>query len=401
MSQPWQIQPTPLSPKIGDAFPVNLARVARFGAAAIIAIQSFTGLPDLSGTQQGLVAGLTVVVIALWTGVVTRRCGDWIDIAALVALIGISAWLGVVTDNGQIYVAGYAALFVAPFWYEMPGALVPWGSAVVAITVGTAFMGQFDLLGGVGNGFGAGFFGLAAYFWGRIMRASEHNANLVRELQESRDAEQRNAVIAERARLARELHDVLAHTLSSLALHLESTRVLGRSRGVDQDVLDRIDRGVALARTGLEEARNAVGTLRDGALPGSQAIESMVADFERVTGITTRFAQTGTPVSLPPEAQVALFRSAQEALTNVGKHAAASQVDVQLAWTAGQVTLRVADNGRGSANGSTLPGGGNGLRGMRERAALAGGRLAAGPADQGFAVELWLPAPEPALSERG
>jgi signal transduction histidine kinase len=86
-----------------------------------------------------------------------------------------------------------------------------------------------------------------------------------------------------------------------------------------------------------------------------------------------------------------LFRSAQEALTNVGKHARASRVDVRLEWRGGQVVLRVADDGtpRGEAG---LAGGGNGLRGMRERAELVGGKVEAGPTADGFTVELRLPA---------
>jgi signal transduction histidine kinase len=199
-------------------------------------------------------------------------------------------------------------------------------------------------------------------------------------------------VVAERARLARELHDVLAHTLSSLALHLESTRVLAKSRDVDPEVQSRIERAVALARDGLEEARDAVGTLRDDALPGAERLPSLVADFERLTGVDTRFEQVGTPSPLTPEASVALFRSAQEALTNIGKHAHPSRVDVRLEWDGGLVTLKVIDDGGGPDGVSTLPGGGNGLRGMRERAELAGGHLDAGPAGQGFAVELRLPA---------
>jgi signal transduction histidine kinase len=87
-----------------------------------------------------------------------------------------------------------------------------------------------------------------------------------------------------------------------------------------------------------------------------------------------------------------LYRSAQEALTNVAKHAEATNVDVCLSWYDDAVTLRVIDDGLGAGPTSALAGGGNGLRGMRERAELAGGELSAGPADIGFVVELKLPA---------
>jgi signal transduction histidine kinase len=262
---------------------------------------------------------------------------------------------------------------------------------VAEVTVVTAFVGTHDVGGGIGNGVGAAFFGLAAMFWGRVLRSSQANARLVGELQESRDAEHRNAIVAERARLARELHDVLAHTLSSLSLHLESTRVLAKSRDVDAEVVERIDRALSLARTGLVEARNAVGTLRDDELPGPERLPSLTAEFERTSGVRASFEPTGTPGPLEPEARVALFRAAQESLTNVAKHAAAEQVVVALTWTDEAVTLQVSDDGAGLVAGSALPGGGNGLRGMRERAELVGGTVSAGPTETGFAVTVSLP----------
>jgi signal transduction histidine kinase len=267
--------------------------------------------------------------------------------------------------------------------------VLPWVCGVLSVTFTTMFVGHRDIGGGIGNGAGATFFGLAALFWGRVLRSSHANAQLVVELQDSREAEQRSAVVAERARLAREIHDVLAHTLSSLSLHLESTRVLAKSRAVDQEVVERIDRAVALARTGLEEARDAVGTLRDDALPSPERLPSLIAQFERDSGLTVDFEEVGTPVPLVPEARVALFRAAQEALTNVAKHAGASQVEVRLVWQPTTVELRISDDGSGA--GTTLPGGGNGLRGLRERAELAGGTASAGPAERGFVVAVRLP----------
>jgi signal transduction histidine kinase len=288
----------------------------------------------------------------------------------------------------------YAALFVAPFFYGMPAGAIPAAAGVAAVTFSTMFVGSgnVDVVSGLGNGAGAAFFGVAAMFWGRVLRTSERNAELVEQLQASQDAERRSAVVAERARLARELHDVLAHTLSSLSLHLESTRVLAVSKGVDDDVVERISRGVSLARTGLEEARDAVGTLRDAALPGPGQLVALIEDFGRTSGISCRLEERGEPVMLAPDAQVALYRSAQEALTNVAKHAKASSVAVCLSWYDDAVTLRVADDGRPAASVAALAGGGNGLRGMRERAELAGGELHAGPQESGFVVELRLPA---------
>jgi len=381
-----------LRPGMGDNWPRPVARVFRHAVTLITLVQTLSGLHSLSNGKRVLAVALEVGLGVCWTLVTERRKGNVYDVIALTAIVGFGAWLGILTGNGQVYVASYAALFVAPFWYGLPEGLIPAASGVAAVTFSTIFVGKVDVSGGIGNGVGAVFFGIAAWFWGRVLRSSQRNAQLVDELQESRDAEQRGAVVAERARLARELHDVLAHTLSSLSLHLESTRVLAKSRDVDPEVLARIERAVSLARDGLVEARDAVGTLRDDALPGPERLPSLVADFERATGVECRFEQVGAPAALTPEASVALFRSAQEALTNISKHAHATRVDVRLEWDDGQVTLRVIDDGGGTNRAATLPGGGNGLRGMRERAELVGGNVDAGPTSRGFAVELRLPA---------
>src|SRR5207248_9446673 len=241
--------------------------------------------------------------------------------------------------------AGYAALFVAAFWFGLPAGALPALAAVAAVTASSVFAFQLNVAQGITNGAGAVFFGMAALFWGRVQRASQRNAQLVDDLRASRSAERRNAVAAERARLARELHDVLAHTLSSLSLHLESTRVLARSRRVDSAVVDGLERAVALARTGLDEARRAVDTLRDDAPPGPDRIPALLAEFENATGVRCILEEEGQPRDLAAEARVAIFRSVQEALTNVAKHSNARQVRVRLIWRDDHVSLTVSDDG--------------------------------------------------------
>jgi signal transduction histidine kinase len=105
------------------------------------------------------------------------------------------------------------------------------------------------------------------------------------------------------------------------------------------------------------------------------------------------FSETGVPGRLSPEAKVALFRAAQEALTNVAKHANASRVEVRMVWDADTVELRVSDDGHPSS--TQLPGGGNGLRGMRERAELVGGEVEAEPTSDGFVVAVRVPVEVP------
>lgn len=197
------------------------------------------------------------------------------------------------------------------------------------------------------------------------------------------------AATAERERLAREIHDVLAHTLSALTVQLEAARLLARQRPGDPGVGDAVDRAHRLAREGLEEARRAVGALRGESLPGPELLGRLTAEFERDTGVHCMLRVEGTPLPLRSDGRLAIYRTAQEALTNVRKHAEASEVTVHLAYSDTGVELTVEN--RGPARPS-LVSSGFGLIGLRERAELLGGRLEGGPMAGGFRVKLWVPA---------
>jgi len=212
---------------------------------------------------------------------------------------------------------------------------------------------------------------------------------LVEELRESRAAHAESAAAAERGRVAREMHDVLAHSLSALALQLEGTRLLARDRGADPAVVAAVARARPLAAAGLAEARAAIGALRGDELPGPERLQQLAEAYPGDSRLTV----TGTPRELSSEARLAVYRTAQEALTNVLRHSAASRVEVRLEYADGGVRLVVQDHGPGApvTVGPGREGGGYGLTGMRERAGLLGGRLSAAPTDDGFRVELWLP----------
>lgn len=196
------------------------------------------------------------------------------------------------------------------------------------------------------------------------------------------------AATRERDRLAREMHDVLAHTLSGLTVQLEATRLLAEQRPGDPAVAEAVASAHTLAREGLLEARRAVSALR-GDMPGPAQLEQLLHDFEVESGIRCRLDVEGTPVPLRPEAQLALYRTAQEALTNIRKHADATAVALRLRWSHRGAELTVED--QGTPKPSLAPGG-YGLNGIRERAALLGGSLEAGPTEGGFRVRLRVPA---------
>ncbi|MER7396144.1 histidine kinase, partial [Streptomyces sp. NPDC000151] len=208
---------------------------------------------------------------------------------------------------------------------------------------------------------------------------------------EARAAEAESAALAERGRIAREIHDVLAHSLSAQLVHLEAARLLiERSpdlEGSRTEVLERVTAARRMAREGLDGTREALSALRGEMGP--------VEDFLRELAATegARLDVVGESRALSPEAGLTLRRVAQEAMTNVRKHAPGARVELRLEYAAGEVGLRVRDSGgRGAPGDLAASGSGYGLRGMRERAELLGGTLESGPGEEGFVVWLRVPA---------
>ncbi|GLW06862.1 two-component sensor histidine kinase [Microtetraspora sp. NBRC 13810] len=212
----------------------------------------------------------------------------------------------------------------------------------------------------------------------------------VQQRRATRMAEEREAVLAERARIAREIHDILAHSLSAQIVHLEGARLLLRGDRA-QEALTRVERARDLAKTGLEEARRAVSALREDRVPLPAALAELAGEFHDATGLTCTLTVTGTERRLAPEAELAMIRTAQEALTNIRRHAPGAPAEVRLGFTDDACELAVTNP---AAGGPADPGTGYGLMGMRERAALLNGTLEAGPASEGFQVRLSLPVAE-------
>jgi signal transduction histidine kinase len=238
---------------------------------------------------------------------------------------------------------------------------------------------------------------------GSLVRLSENHQIQAQELldegERTRLARNEAAALDERGRIARELHDVLAHSLSALSVELEGARLLALDRDVDADVIAAIGRAHRHAAAGLDEARAAIKALRGDMVPGPDKLEGLLEDM-RASGIDCTLEIRGEERRLPSEAALAVFRTAQEALTNVRKHAEeAERVEIRLEYDTDGVQLIVTDSaGDGAEPRVPQPaalagaGAGYGVSGMRERAELIGGRLLAGPTEDGFRVELWVPA---------
>jgi signal transduction histidine kinase len=229
---------------------------------------------------------------------------------------------------------------------------------------------------------------------------SEQRRRLLEQLESARGelaaAERRAGVLAERQRLAREIHDTLAQGFASIVTLSEAARA--QARGSPEVAMRRLEEAGQVARSSLAQARRAIWALRPEALErGSlgHALGELAADFGSQTGIEAHSAVTGEEADLGPAAQEALLRVAQEALANVRKHARAHRVQLTLSYLDDATLLDVRDDGTGfdpaapARNGS---GGGFGLAGMRERLAAHGGTLTIETAPgQGTSVAAALP----------
>jgi signal transduction histidine kinase len=222
---------------------------------------------------------------------------------------------------------------------------------------------------------------------GRTVEATEQAARA-----EALEREQQLAVEEERGRIARELHDVIAHSLGVIVVQAGAgERLAARNPERAEETLRSIHE---IGRQALGEMSRLVGVLREGGeevglepQPGLDQLEVLL-EQTRLAGLPVELTIEGEAVKLPPGADLSAYRIVQEALTNARKHGGGSAC-VTLEYTQGELAIEVGNDGGGERNGT---GGGHGLIGMRERAALYGGTLEAGPRPGGgFAVRATLP----------
>jgi signal transduction histidine kinase len=365
--------------------PYALRTIGIVALVAIVAsILAVDPKPALSGDGLWVTLSLAALVAGAFVAMPWRGISDARRLAGLL-LIAISTVVltGVQPDGG-----GSAGVYIVVVIAAMRLPLVP-ALAISGLVLGGEVLVTALVVPDPGAKISGLLFSVIPWFLFirlmRQLRAGRDEAEaLVEELRASRAETAQAAALAERSRLAREMHDVLAHSLSALALQLEGARLLARDRDTDPEVVAAIERAHHLAGSGLSEARSAISTLRGDDLPGLDTLADRFGDRVDVS-------VEGEPRELASEAQLALYRTAQEALTNVVRHSAAEHVSLAVAYEPGGTRLVVEDSGP-AVNGSASVGGGYGLTGMRERAELLGGRLNAGPAGDGFRVELWLPA---------
>jgi signal transduction histidine kinase len=226
-------------------------------------------------------------------------------------------------------------------------------------------------------------------------RAEQAEAAEVRAAQaeRERDAVARVAVAEERVRIARELHDVVAHAVSVMVLQVGAIRhKLPDAQAEDRDALRSVEQ---VGRTALNEMRRLLAAMRDeedglelSPQPGLDGLDALLEDIGRA-GLPVRLHVEGDPVPLPRAIDLSAYRIVQEGLTNALKHARAKTADVTVCYRPDELQLDIRDDGRGS---STSNGRGHGLLGVRERVKIYGGNMTAGTAPQGgFVLSTHLP----------
>jgi signal transduction histidine kinase len=371
----------------------------RLVGLALIVWSVFGASHHPGGSGRGLVISVLLALAALawlfWTAWPRGR-GRWmIELYVLAAAGGVL--LGAAPDSAAsafVFVAAAAAAVRRPL-RDAAGVLV---TGVVALGIATP----------VYDNNGLGFLAYLLGFTATVLGAANARGSLVRaeqaelllaESQRSHEEQVRVARLEEQARIAREIHDVLAHALAGLAIQLEATASL-IEQGADHDaLLERVRHAHELARDGLRETRRAVGALRGETVSVSERLRALVAEYQAGGEGSVELAIEGDVERIEGSVGEAVFRVAQESLTNVRKHARGADVSVSL--RAGRqlgddVVLVVVDTSASSDEGQDSAdlagtGGGFGIRGMRERAELLGGTLTAGANGQGWQVELRLP----------
>ncbi|MFI7431278.1 sensor histidine kinase [Micromonospora sp. NPDC049836] len=378
--------------------------VAVAGLVALFAVAGVVAQPGgWPATVVGLAMGLTLlfrrthpsaVAAAVAALALTQVLAGWgplgYDIAVLIALYSVVKYADRLRDG--VIAGGVAGVGVVLAAFQVPGPATWWASAIWFGTVtGAVWLVGLNVRT------------RRLY----VLSLEERAATLERE----REAEARAAVAEERTRIARELHDVVAHSMAVMIVQADGVRFT-----IDRDPATAREAAKVVADTGrqaLEEMRRLVGVLREPSRPEPAAgpddglsaepahrrpalVElPELLDRFRAAGLTVGCATTGRPPALPPGLELTLYRVVQESLTNVLKHAGVgASVELDLRWTPDAVVVRAADDGRGRPAVRPAPSGGHGLVGMRERVGVYDGSLTAGPGlGGGWRVEVRLPLP--------
>jgi signal transduction histidine kinase len=363
----------------------------------------------LHGRSAAVIAVATTALLVAIAGtavaIIDRRGSDAESLAAL-AITGLAGAVifGLVPSTPSYLIVSIALAGLGMRLHLLPAVisgLVVLGAANLAFLLGPKLSVASLASQNIGAVFifAVGAFARSARIAQHESRAAQARAEeLLARLRASQAAQAQAAALTERARLAREIHDILAHALSGLVLALDTMELLGQQADTDPaaltKIMEHVSRGQRIARDGLADTRRAIAALRGDELPGAALLDRLVTETAAATGIKAILTVTGEQRPLAPEIGLALYRTAQETLTNTAKYAGRNgYAELRLSYGDDDIELAVED-ARSQDASPPPPGltfGGYGLTGIRERAELLGGKLTAGPTETGFKVLLQLP----------
>ncbi len=382
-----------------ESMKIGVFWLIRFTAFALIGILALIDPPHSPAQRAVQIAAFSVVGVALLACLLVEgfpRYRTWglpIALGVMAAAAGVAS---LTSGGGQSLVAfaGVAAI-TAGTDTELPTAIAVGVAGILPIWIAGPIIGvTFGTLAGYP------LLIVACLSFGRNRRAyrvqAEQAAALLEQYERVRAEQRRADRLDERARIAREIHDVLAHSLGALGIQIQAAKaMLTDHRDVDRAV-ETLATAQRMAADGLTETRRAVHALRVDTLPLGEELAGVVETHRQRYRVPVIFETSGTTRALPPDASLALLRIAQEALVNAAKHAPGQQVAVRLDYGHAGVRLSVVNHLNGAGAPVRKPGstGGYGLTGMRERLRLLNGTLLAGQRDDEWAVTAELPLAE-------
>lgn len=354
----------------------------------------------------------TVLVLAVVSAPLTlplafRRVRTLWSSAVIVAVFVVQAAIGfpLIPANLSLLIVVHALAYYAPRWASIAGLVAAYLGVVIAFFRydSLLFVSEMSTIMRAMVWLLTAALITAAWLLGNVQRSRRalvrELTDRARRLEHEQEQERALAAAEERARIAREMHDIVAHSLSVIITQADGARYAAASQPeVATSTLGTI---ASTARDSLQEMRRLLGVLRQdeviamGPAPGLSSLEGLVSELNS-SGLDVELAQAekrGARERLPKGAELAVYRVVQEALTNVMKHAGPNVVvRVTLEWESAGLLIAVVDDGRGAGADPASDGAGQGIRGMQERVALYGGTVVAQPKiGGGFAVHAWVP----------